>query len=62
MDDEFPKPYPRNVTGPLNIKARLVRCDYCNYEIVTDVPAPCCGKCGQTLITVLVTGNVQLVE
>lgn len=36
----------------LGIKPRVVECVYCHYFVVTDLPAPMCGKCKHSLITV----------
>ena len=52
LQELFPDPY-TEVTTPTNLKWREVRCDMCKYTIRTNLPNPKCGKCRNTLTTII---------
>lgn len=42
-----------NVDGPYNLRKQIMYCQYCKYEIVTDLPGAQCRVDDSYLITVV---------
>lgn len=48
---ELPQPF-TDSKEEFNFKPRLVKCENCKYEVMTNIPGPKCGICHSYLIVV----------
>ena len=50
---DIPEPYSEVDQTRYQTKKRLVKCEYCKYEIYTSLLGARCGKCKQFLIVII---------